>query len=377
MDPKIVFLVLLLIFLGCNVYETRKNKTLSGLLLAFFVLLLVILTTEFFYRNFFRPRRRQTTTNSFIALDLRTGFKWKDTGRVKAVENFAGGDTVFNTSYTFLPDTILNGTSYPFRKGYKSDSGNRETVFLGCSVTFGQCLPDEETLPWQYGKITGTSAVNRGCNGFGIHQVYQLFKLKYAGQDNHNRVFVYSFLSDHFLRANCIYKWNIGGPYFVISGDTLLDKGPLYNYKIAPGLRLSYYGSFCGAITFVRDKLDNIMIRKAINALDEKDIAPCYLMFEQMARTIRDTGGKMIILNWDNGYSKFKQSKILNQDSINNRIKKTVSPYGAIVLPVSAVIDFSNPGYTVPNDGHPSALANKVLAEYLSKNIKPLDSSHQ
>lgn len=370
MTKPIIFLFLLLIVLGWLTYNMRSKKGVSGFFLALFVTLFFLLLSEFLYRSFFKPAQIRSTVNGYFRYDSLMGYKFKDTGRLTATEYFINGDTIYNTIYTILDDTIHDDFNYPFRKGYKSVRQGTETVFLGCSVTFGECLPDEETLPYQYGKIAGTSTVNRACNGFGIHQVYQTFQMKYSKQDNHNRVFVYSFLPDHLVRANCIYTWNMAGPYFVRSGDSLIFKGPAFHFKKIKGLSLAYYASFLGAFTFIKDNVEKIALAKSIKELTSTDIAACYLMLKKMARTIHETGGRFIILNWDNGHHLYRNVQALNQDSINKRLVQETADWNAKVLNVSAVLDFADPTYKVTNDGHPTAIANKIVAEYLFKNIE-------
>jgi hypothetical protein len=369
MELKIIFLVVVLIGLGIGVYKIRKPKIVVNLLLCFFSILFMLLLIEFIYRNFWKKRQVISTVNNYYKADSLMGYRF-DPGQMKAVEYFENGDTIYNTYYTILADTNANGISYPMRKGYRSDTSGQEAVFLGCSFTLGEGLADEETLPYQYGQLTGVSAVNRGCNGLGIHQVYELFKLKYANQDNHNRVFVYSFFSEHFFRAYGMYGWNNAGPYFIISGDTLQNKGPFYKIKAVKGHRLAQYASFLGAFSFIKDNIERITVRNSKKNITEADLAPYYLMFRQMAEMIKRSGGRFIVLNWDDSSTR-TGSKILDRDIANNKINKIISPYGAIVLPVSLAIDRSRADYFIPHDGHPSVLANKALAEYLKKNTKP------
>lgn len=367
MDIKIVGLILLEIILGILVFKTRRQKVLSNLFLFFFTILFALFITELIYRNFFRKERLFTTVNSYYHLDSIMGYRF-DTGRLKALE-YKGKDTIYNTYYTVLSDTDAHGFNYPLRKGFKNDTAKQETVFFGCSFTFGEGLPDEETLPYQYGQLTGTSSINRGCNGLGVHQVYQLFKSKYANRDNSNRVFVYSFFSEHILRAEGVYVWNCAGPLFTISDDTLLNKGISYKVKPIKGARLAHYGSFMGTFTFIRDKVQQIALKKSIKELRENDLAPCYLMLKQMAEMISKTGGKFIILNWDNESTK-TASPVLNRHIAENKMANEIGKAGAIVLTVSKALNFQKPEYSIPIDGHPSGLANKKLAQYLAENIK-------
>ncbi|MBS1577941.1 MAG: hypothetical protein JST09_21830 [Bacteroidetes bacterium] len=370
MEKPLIFLILLLVIQGYFAYRLRARAKISRLLFLFSATLFFLLIIEFGYRLFFRTKKINSTINSYFRYDSLMGYKFKDTGKLKAVEYFSGGDTIYNTFYTVLNDTIHNQYNYPFRKGYRNDSNRRETVFLGCSVTMGECLPDEETLPCQYGKLSGISAVNRGYNGFGVHQVYQLFKFKYANQDNHNRVFVYTFLLDHLIRANGLYTWNMAGPYFEVSGDSLVFKGPSFQFHKIKGLSLAYYASFFGAFTFIRNNIEKIALDWSIRKLSAKDLSREYLMIKKMAERINATGGRLVILNWDSNATRNKISEVLSQDSVTNCISNAISPSGGKVLPVSAVINFSDKKYFVPKDGHPSALAYSVLADYLIRNLQ-------
>ncbi len=88
-----------------------------------------------------------------------------------------------------------------------------------------------------------------------------------------------------------------------------------------------------------------------------------------MAETIEQTGGRFILLNWDDSVAK-TGSSIIDQHIAANKVSQVVSPAGGIVLPVWSVISRSKQEYFILHDGHPSALANKVLADYLAKNVK-------
>lgn len=371
MDSKILLLIVVLVILGLCVYKMRKKKAWANLFLFFFTMLLTLLISEFIYRNFFRDKTIISTVNNYYRGDPYIGYRF-DPGTIKAIEYFENGDTIYNTSYTILPDTNGFGINYPMRKAYRSDTPGKETVFLGCSYTLGEGLADEETLPYQYGKLSGISAVNRGCNGMGVHQVYELFKNEYARQDNHNRLFVYSYFFEHFFRAKGLYKWNVAGPYYVIAGDTLFNKGPFYKVKTLYWQKFAQAASFLGTFTFISDNIERIAVNRAKENITEDDLKPIYLMLRQMAEIIERSGGRFILLSWDDNPPK-TGSDILDRDIITEKIATEIGHTGARVLPVRQVINFSQKEYSIPHDGHPSALANKILAEYLLKNAGPPD----
>jgi hypothetical protein len=162
----------------------------------------------------------------------------------------------------------------------------------------------------------------------------------------------------------------MAGPYFVRSGDSLVFKGPAFRYKKIKGLSLAYYTSFFGAFTFIRDNIEKIALARSIKNLTESDFATDYFMLHKMAREIHESGGRFVLLNWDNGRELYKNVPLLNQDTINKRLKKETIEWDVKILNVSAIIDYADMKYKVPKDGHPAAIANKVLAGYLQKNIQ-------
>jgi hypothetical protein len=366
MDIKIIFFIALECLLALAIYKYRKRKAISNFILFCFVGLLALLLVEFGYRNFFGERKIISSVNNYYKTDTVVGFHF-DPGKITAIEHFERGDTLYNTHYTILPDSDTHGFAYPMRMGYKAESGDSEIVFMGCSFTLGEGLDDDQTLAYQYGRLTNTNTLIRACNGLGTHQVYTLFKEKYSNRDNNGRVFVYSFFSQHLFRALGLYSWNIAGPRYVLAGDSLVNKGPWYRNRSSIS-RLPHYASFLGTFTFIRDKLDEIVLNDRLRKITAEDIAPMYAMIVDMAASIRRSGGKLIILDW-NAPGVKTGSNIVDKDIEENKVAKLIAPFRGQVLRVSAVIG-SQPQFYIPHDGHPSALANKVLAQYLAQNIK-------
>ncbi len=366
MDIKIIFFIGLAGLLAFLIYKTRRRKALSNVLLFCFVGLLTLLLIEFGYRNFFSERKIISTVNNYYKNDTVVGFHF-DPGTIMAIEHFENGDTIYNTHYTILADSDTHGFAYPMRIGYKAERSDSETVFMGCSFTLGEGLADTQTLAYQYGQLTNTSTIIRACNGLGTHQVYTLFNEKYGNRDNHGRVFVYSFFSQHLFRALGLYSWNVAGPRYVLEGDSLVNKGPWYHNQSRIS-NMPHYISCLGTFTFIRDKLDDILLNSRLRKIKAEDLAPMYAMIREMAMSIQQSGGKLIILDW-NAPGVKTGSKVVDNDIAENKVAKLITPFNAKVLPVSAVIG-AQPAYYIPHDGHPSALANKVLAQYLAQNIK-------
>lgn len=245
MEKKLLVVVILTLTLFLLARMARKRKAIRILLIACASLLTLLLVLEAGYRVFIKKKDARDTVqpNSLSVPDSLLGYKHNQPATYSVINRFPDGDTVFNTSYTIIEDTFHSGIPFNFRKGYKSDSSNKEAVFLGCGLTFGQGLGDTQTLPYYYGAAANISTINMGCSSYGVHQVYQLFESKFSTSDNHNRIFIYPFFYDHILHANGIYKWNSAGPFFDLEYDSWIWRGPLYKYKHLEDDNWSNYAS--------------------------------------------------------------------------------------------------------------------------------------
>ena len=371
MEKKILAVIVFSLLLFFLSYVCRNRKFLSNVLMAGASTLTILLFVEFVYRTFFLQKMATDNVRpvSLYMPDSLLGYKYNQPSVYTIVKSFSGEDTVYNTSYTILNDTFNSGTHFNFRKGYNSNSGNKEAVFLGCSLTFGQGLADSQTLPYYYGAAANVSTVNMACIGYGIHQVYQLFNLKFSQQDNHNRIFIYPFFYDHILRANGLYNWNNSGPFWDIQDDTLVDRGPLYKFRKLKGDKWSFYLSLFGSFKVIKDNLHQIAYGTAVKNLSTADYDRCFLMLKDMAGKIAASGGRLVILNWGI-YNKFNTPlKYMSKEKVERNLD-SLSRYGAMVIPVSSIINLADKQNYIPSDGHPAAATNQVIATWMAKNIK-------
>jgi hypothetical protein len=370
MEKKILAIIIFTFLLFFLSYTFRNRKLLSNTLIAGASLLTTLLFLEFAYRAFIKKKDATDKVHPFslFITDSLLGYKNNQPTIYTLVNSFPGGDPVYNTSYTILNDTFNSGIHYNFRKGYKSYDTNKEVVFLGCSLTFGQGLADTQTLPYCYGAAANVSTINMACIGYGIHQVYQLFNSKFSHLDNHNRIFIYPFFYDHILRANGIYGWNKHGPFFDVQNDTLINRGPLYKFKKLKGDNWAFYASGFGSFKVIKDNLHQLAYRAAGKNLSDADYTRCFIMLQNMARKIAGSGGRLIILNWGQ-YNWFYKPLSDMKAKIEQNFD-SLSRYGAMVIPVSSIIDLTDKPNFIPSDGHPSAVANQAIANWMSKNIK-------
>jgi hypothetical protein len=370
MEKKILALIALGLLLFFLSYKFRSRKSLSNLLMAGASVLVTLLFIELVYRKLIKKKDATDHMHPFSLYvpDSLLGYKNNQPALYKVVNSFPNGDTVYNTSYTILDDTSRSGVHFNFRRGYKSNNNNKEVVFLGCSLTFGQGLDDTQSLPYRYGAAADISTVNMACIGYGIHQVYQLFNDKFSHLNNHNRTFIYPFFYDHILRANGIYGWNNAGPYFEVQHDTLVNLGPLYRFKHLKGDDWSHYASLFGSFKVIKDNVHQVAYRAAAKNLSDMDYQRCFIMLQEMAKKINNSGGRFIIVNWA-GYNWFyKPVSDISKTKIDQQFN-ILSKSGVQVIPVASIIDMKDQKNFIPADGHPSAFANQTIANWLAKHL--------
>jgi hypothetical protein len=371
MDKRLFLLIALnLLSWFFLLYSIQKKRKLPNFLLTIIVCFIFLSLIEFSYRAFFsdKPYRIGSCKTDFFKPDSSLGYVIGKNGTCEACQ-LINKDTLFKVNYTMEPASDPTGRQFNRRIGFKTAATSKEAVFLGCSFTFGGGVNDNETLPWQVGQLANLNTINCGISGYGIHHVYQLFKEQYAHTSNHQRIFVYSFLYDHILRASGIYQWNLQGPYFKTINDSLIHAGQLSDYADSTRPSYAYYLSLLGTFTFLKDMLDRVQMNYDVRHLSQEDYDKCFLMIREMAAAIRRTGGKLILIDWDHNNWANKQVSTLSIDRIEKALN-TLSENAVQVIRVSSVIDLNNKSYFIRRDGHPSAAANKKLAQFVLPYIK-------
>lgn len=367
MDKRTVLLIVVnLLLLLLFVYRIRKKKRLPNVFILIASTFIFLSVIEFAYRLFFRDTSYEINSCSqdLFQPDSTLGYTIHTTGACTVAKMARPGDTIYQATYTMVRGADSLARSINQRIGYRSVGGGRELVFLGCSFTFGQGLEDTASLPYQAGKMTNLNAINLGVTGYGIHQVYQLFNEQYAGTNNSQRVFIYSFLYDHILRANGLYAWNLQGPLFKLEGDSLINAGPISRAPAGPDY--IHYVSLLGSFTFLKDMLERIALSNKVKKLQQADYDKCFLMIRKMAQVIQRTGGRLIILNWDNKNWANLEIKGLPAAMIEKELRGLA---GVQLVNVSSLLDYTDRNNFIPRDGHPSAAANARIAQGLAREM--------
>jgi hypothetical protein len=364
---KIIALIAVNLLLWVLVYLTTKRKRLNSLLLSVTAILLLLTLVELVYR-YRSTKKTPVHTGTFyenvFKKDSLLGYTINKTGKLTAQESTYAGEVIFNTSYTIIPDSMKSLPVFNHRSGYAATGSKQEMVMLGCSFTFGEGLPDKATLAYMLGRQMNANTVNLGCNGYGINQVYALYNSKYGTASDTQRIFIYSLLYDHFLRANGVYSWSASGPFFKVEKDSLVFAGPVSANLALSNQHTGDYLSLFNTFHFLKDIGDNIAMKSRVKNLQPSSYEYCFLLLQKMAAAIRKSGGRFIILDWDKKNWGNTTAGYLPMEAIEKKLTM-LSADGADVIRISSIIDLADQNNFIPQNGHPGAAANAGIARWL------------
>jgi hypothetical protein len=287
------------------------------------------------------------------------------------------GERLYDATYTIGPNGLR--ISSPSADGRDPSPGNECIPFFGCSFTFGQGLDDDQTLPFQVDVKSDTRyrTFNFGVMGYGAHQM--LSALQYGLVDDAmscDRTQVshvlYQAISDHVRRAAGRVWWNTRGP----------------RYRLTQDGEVRFDGHFEDHLGSEKD-ISRLLINQAMKSAIyealiqgkyvhkyDRETIDLYLGIVDEARDLvhsRYPCAEFHVLLWD-------------EDDVDNRaIRDGLRQMGIDVHLMSEIlpnyqIDDLNQAYLLhASDGHPNALANDLIAEYVVREILsrpgPCDSS--
>jgi len=376
MDIKFIFLLGVTVVLWLVTRLVKKRKGWHNFLVIIFSIFITLTLIETAYRFILKKNAFTIKSNknfgAYTSNPL-TGFMIAEEGPLEIAKIARNGDTIFNTVYTIVPDSGKNSIGMNHRAAFRSGSNNdsAELVFLGCSITYGEGIRDNETYAFKTGEFCNTSSSNYGFSGFGTHQAYSIYLNKYSNySDQKKRTFIYSFIPDHILRAKCIYPWNINDPYYELVNDSLVQKGKATeNSSYAKTHRLTRYLSLFNSFTFITDIETAIVTGKASKEIQPADYDRAFTMLKKIQESAAANQDRLIVLYWDKyKWKEADDSKILDRALIEKdmeELKKT----GATVIKASEAFDIDNASFFIKGDGHPTPEANRLIAARLSKEI--------
>ena len=275
-------------------------------------------------------------------------------GASYSVRRFVNGEIVYDTSYGINQDG-LRVTPVP-----ADGAAQKEVLFFGGSVTFGEGVADHESMPYQVGALAeGTHRVhNFGFHGYGPHQMlatleFALYDRSVGGEVSH---VIYQALPEHVARTLGAVPWDRHGPWYREN-----DQG-----------QVEFAGSFADRHSSLFSALQPLLERSILyqrlfglqRAWTENDAA-LYLAVVARARDLaqqRFPGSAFHVIFWDRaGYAL--------SDQIRDGLERAGIPYH-LVSDILPNFSSDHASYQIGEfEHHPNARAHGLIAGYVAEEI--------
>lgn len=201
---------------------------IAGLAISVIVTLSLVASAEglcaFLVRDHFSFTEEWTPDAPFTVDDGLLGYKPKPNASVRVVMKHKNRP-LYDVVYAFDDHSRRVTPGAPSR-------GDLLLLFFGDSVTFGEGVNDDETLPFYVSQAAPSVAVyNYGFKGYGPQQMLARLEEGALPQEveGERAVAIYTFIDDHVSRAIGsmvpYIGWAANAPYYVLEGDRLVRKG--------------------------------------------------------------------------------------------------------------------------------------------------------
>lgn len=359
-----IFLFCSLIFLSSSIFIKRNIiKKISILLFSIFFVLFLFETSL----SFFMPVVKISKYNKYLNnIDNKTIHKEKeieyfDINGIKKkymfdiqnlkIEDYSECKFIFDKEYTMYNNR--------FRVTDCNKNSKETYLFFGCSFTFGDALCDDETLPYYFSKLYdfNKNIVNCGVPGNSTNTIINILEnkifLPLTNKKSKIKYCFYSLVPDHIYR-NFRYESKSG----------CMD-GYLYKNK------KWYIPTNIGKIKYIFTR--SYIFRKIFLPIIDKYNLEYYE--DYMIKSLKEINemieekydSKLTVIVWPDYYPDYYGNIFLS------KLKKT--NLDLIFLPeyFNSVRD----DYKIKYDGHPTAKANKEIAEILYNHINKTDKENK
>ena len=250
------------------------------------------------------------------------------------------GQVVADADYTIEPRGI--------RKTVSAPSGPT-VAFFGDSMTFGQWLPDSQTMPQLFADLTGRRlhVLNLAVSSYGPQQFLRALETDlFADILGKPKLFVYMTSQFHVQRTSCMLGFVMLAPRYKLVDGRPQFQGPCRGLIFALLARTSIYKAFVEpALLRIRQEdfdLYIAILNRAGELAREKYGAPTVIIYLRDPPFARSSG--------------FSDDEIMRRlrDGGLKVIDGTLNPG-----------DFPGQLLEIPNDGHPTGVANLARVKML------------
>lgn len=334
-----------------------KLKNKINILLPIFVFLFTIAIIEFSAEYFYKD------SNSLVKFDLDSdyasskytqqisGFGYIATPGVHSSKKLTNsGEGIYDVSYSIGTD------------GYRDDIENYryyDAYIYGGSHTFGEGLNDNETLSYHLMNEHGLFVKNMGLHGFGLHQA--LYNIQNGLTCNNDKCINILLTAPwHSLRSSCKKNYSVGTPkYLFKNGKLELDgtcSSPNFIKKILEKSKLY--------------QLFKLAVLNKENIIKDEDLNLYFEIIKEIKKISNKNNTKLLVAFIYTTEDRLDQTKWTNE-SIYNQIMKIADSVVNVTLAKKRE-ELNSKYYIHDLDQHPSNIANKLRAKFISKSINNL-----
>ena len=320
-----------------------------------FVLIIIGFLYDIYFRNFFKNPIPFTTGTLFKAThpDSLLGYRPNSNAH-------CSGEKTYHDTLIYKMTYNLDSSGHRVTP-YSLTPKEKFAVFLGCSFTFGDGLNDNETIPYFFSKNTKTfQGYNFSYSGYGSNQALIMLQ-----NDSLNKIVIqkdgigiYVFIHDHINRtigSMSNFTMNKGkAPCFELENANLVHKGLF----IDAHPKRSWLYEKTGGSGFFRYFGIGYPFR-----LREKDYELTGKVLEEISKEFQKKfhNNKFYVII----YPSISQKDYESDDNIIKYLKIKKIRY----LDYRKLFNLTTKGYFIPNDNHPTALANDILTKQIIKDL--------
>jgi hypothetical protein len=351
---KVFFVVSVVLIVSVAIF--RKNRTAQNVLLSVVSILVTFFIVEWFcgkwldFQNTQQPKI-SGPKHSFVPNE-NLGYKPAPNEELFGLKT-KDGEPVYNITFETdsnslrkIPLNFTNATKF--------------AQFYGCSMTFGEGVNSDETIPYQFAKLDTTyHAYNFAFSGYGPTQMLaRLQDGNVEGIVSENSGFaVYAYIPDHVNRTintYTNYSYNHGNVprYKFTNGELVRDK------TFAESLKFR---------NFIFDQMAKSNILRVFNIgypfnITSEDYELTAAIFAESAKEFE---------------KKFQSKRFFvviypSNDDVSAMVELLRSK-GLRVLDYSKLFNPNEEGLSIPDDEHPTPKANQVLSMKLYEDIATTD----
>lgn len=231
-------------------------------------------------------------------------------------------------------------------------------LFFGCSFTFGAAVKEKETLPYYFSNLSPQYiSYNYGYSGYGPQQMLSKLQQGNINEEIERKsgILVFTFIDDHIQRSivsmNVYNGWGRDMPLYTINAEgNLIREGNFVSARPVLG--------------WIYSLLGKSQILRYFNANLPPKVAECHIRTTcKILEEARNAFKKKF--NSDNFYVLLYPGSHYTKEMVGYLRKAQIRH-----LDYSSLFENSLTAMSVPGDGHPNALAYRVVAKKLAEDIE-------